>query len=190
MMWGVARIKSNQVALAICNLERQGFPTFNPTFSRRIVVRNKVVRRPEPLFPTYLFVCLAPGQRWVPINSTHGVLRLLVRRGTDGYDEPSIIQDDFIVQLRRCCEAKDALKQRAWQLKPGTTVRILNGPFTMHDGIVTWSSELRVRLLVYLLNRSVPLELSVTDIAAIDPPAASGQNLTLGTRQLRLGSNP
>jgi transcriptional antiterminator RfaH len=165
-MWSVARVKTNQDHVAIRRLGDQGYQTFNPTYVHRVVVRRKVVERISPLFPTYLFIRLDAGQRWAAINSTYGVLKLLTRMGSDGYNEPCRIQDDFVAGLKRCCENSDALRQRAWMLKPGTTVRILNGPFTMHEGVVSWATSQRVQLLIYMLNRIVPVEVSVAELDA------------------------
>ena len=43
-MWTVAQVKPKQVERAITNLERQRFTVFNPVFTVKRVVRNRVVR--------------------------------------------------------------------------------------------------------------------------------------------------
>ena len=54
-MWTVAQVKPKQVERAIVNLERQRFTVFNPVFTVKRVIRNRVVRLPEPVFPSYVF---------------------------------------------------------------------------------------------------------------------------------------
>jgi transcription antitermination factor NusG len=152
-MWSVAQVRPNQAHIAIANLERQGFATFYPTFSVKRVLRHKIVTVPPPVFGGYLLVAIAEQQRWSPINSTYGVLRLLTRQA-DGseYREPAVIQDSFIEQLRGCSRHVDKV---GWKLAPGTRMRILSGPFAFREALVTWSNHERVRLLLYLMTDSV-----------------------------------
>jgi transcription antitermination factor NusG len=87
--------------------------------------------------------------------------------GPDGYNTPSAIDDNFIDQLRCCCVVKE--RERVWLLRPGSVVTIVNGPLASHEGIVEWSSERRVRLLLHLLNHSTSVELAVSDVIAVSP---------------------
>ena len=64
--------EANQVERAIVNLERRHFIVFNPVIAVKRVIRNRVMRLPEPVFPSYVFIELADGQLWIPINSTFG----------------------------------------------------------------------------------------------------------------------
>ena len=101
-MWGVCSTKPRQTDLAITNLARQGYGTFNPIFEKRkLDRRRKLITVNEPLFLNYLFIELLDGQRWPPINSTYGVNKLLTRKATGSeYLEPAIIADSFITDLR------------------------------------------------------------------------------------------
>ena len=165
-MWSVCQLKPtpDAAAVAIVNLERQGFAAFNPTFSACRIRRNKLRLEQQQVFPGYLFIELHNGQRWSPVNSTYGVARLLVRNAPDGlYNAPAIIADSFIEQLQRCSHKDD---RNSWCLRPGTEVRIATGPFAGRDAIVTWSSAERVRLLVWLLGRDVAVTLATTDVVA------------------------
>ena len=76
-MWGVCSTKPRQTDLAITNLARQGYGTFNPIFEKRKLDRlRKLITVNAPLFLNYLFIELLDGQRWLPINSTYGVNKL------------------------------------------------------------------------------------------------------------------
>ena len=166
-MWTVAQVKPKQLERAIANLERQHFTVFNPVFTVKRIVRNRVVWLPEPVFPSYVFIELTDGQRWVPINSTFGVNRLLTRQA-DGseYREPAVIADAFITGLQRCSRHED---KEGWRLEPGTEIRILRGPLAGRTAIVTWSSSERVRFLLNLLNRDLELEIAVEHVAPSEP---------------------
>src|SRR6478609_1175175 len=119
-MWGVCSTKPRQIELAITNLSRQGYGTFNPSFEKRkLDRRRKPIVVTEPLFTNYLFVELLDGQRWTPINSTFGINRLLTRQATDSeYLEPAIIADSFISNLMSCSTRNE---QQEWRLDPGIT---------------------------------------------------------------------
>jgi transcriptional antiterminator RfaH len=168
-VWSVAAIKPNQIHIAIVNLERQGFPSFHPCFEAKRIVRNKLVTVQEPVFPGYLFIHISADQYWVPINNTWGVTRLMVSKtASSEYDEPAVITDDFIKRLMQCSTQND---QHSWQLKPGTRVRIKRGPFVNYDGIITsWSSADRCRLIIWMLNRHINIEVSAVDVFAIELP--------------------
>ena len=170
-MWTVAQLKPKQVERAIHNLKRQHFTVFNPVITVKRVIRNRVVRLPEPVFPSYVFIELADGQRWIPINSTFGVKRLLTRQ-TDRseYREPAVIADAFIAGLQRCSrhDGKDG-----WRLEPGTAIRIIRGPLSGRTAIVTWSGAERVRFLLNLLNRDLEVEIAVEDVAPSEPRSSA-----------------
>jgi transcriptional antiterminator RfaH len=126
-----------------------------------------VVQVPEPVFPCYVFIELADGQRWVPINSTFGVMRLLTRQANGSeYREPAVIADAFIAGLQRCSRHDD---KEGWRLEPGTAIRILRGPLIGRTAIVTWSSSERVRFLLNLLNRDLEIELEVEHVVPSEP---------------------
>ena len=94
-MWTVAQLwpEPGAAALAIRNLERQGFDTFYPTFSERKLRRGRARAIEVPVFSGYIFVALN-DLRWVPINSTYGINRLLVRKVPNTeYNEPSEIAE-------------------------------------------------------------------------------------------------
>jgi transcription antitermination factor NusG len=52
----------------------------------------------------------------------------------------------------------------------GTKVRLLAGPFRGFEAeIASWSSADRCRLLVWMVNRNVAVEVHAVDIVAIEP---------------------
>jgi transcriptional antiterminator RfaH len=174
IVWSVAAIRPNlgAVDLALRNLERQHFPTFMPTVTTRRVVRNRVREVQLPAFMSYVFIQIdLDDRRWTVINSTFGIRRILTHRVGE-YDQPSVISDSFIDGLRCCCERADerADERAGWhKLKVGTTVRITSGPFASHDGVITsWAGEDRLRLLLWLLNRSVKMTIWAGAVAPVE----------------------
>jgi transcription antitermination factor NusG len=165
-MWSVAQIKPGQLDLALTNLTRQGYGTFNPSFEKRkLDRRRKLAVVNEPLFPGYIFVEILKDQRWVPIRSAYGINKLLTRTAADSeYLEPAFIDADFIGSLRSYSTQKN---EREWRLDTGTEVRIERGPFAQMTGTITsWSSPDRCRLLVWMLGRETTVEVRGADVVA------------------------
>jgi transcription antitermination factor NusG len=78
--WYVLQTRPQQERLAELNLEAAGFPVFLPLATRRAYIRNMAVEQSAPLFGPYLFVGFdIEVDRWRPVNSTRGVVRLLPR---------------------------------------------------------------------------------------------------------------
>jgi transcription antitermination factor NusG len=128
----------------------------------------------EPVFFPYIFIQLDETQyyRYAPINSTWGIDRILTKRDNKAeYHFFATISDTFITALQRACRETEIRNQRLWLLSPGTRVRLLRGPFANQEGIVLSVSSERVRIMLYLLNRTdVKVEVSITDVLAIEAP--------------------
>jgi transcriptional antiterminator RfaH len=165
-MWTVAQIKLNAIKVAIANLQRQHYVVFNPCFTLRKRRRNRLETVEQPLFPGYLLVELN-GHRWMPINSTLGVMRLLTRQSSASeWREPCTISDSFIAQLKQCSFKNG--DDNHWCLHPGTWVKILHGGLAGYSAIVTWSSAERCRLLLEILGRDdVVVTVDASDVAAV-----------------------
>jgi transcriptional antiterminator RfaH len=168
MPWAVAQNKAGCDHIASRNLQRQNFEIFNPLLTVRRIIRNKLVHVQEQVFSGYIFILLEPSQRWTPINSTMGILRLITRKGAGFYDEPRYLPDDFVPGLQRRCRVDDDRRKEKWILAPGTLVRVINGPLISREGIVTWSNSERVKLLLSVLDRSVKVELHPGDVMVVD----------------------
>ena len=117
-----------------------------------------------PLFPGYLFVAIdIHAQRWLPIDSTFGVTRL-VRDG----DRPAAVPLAVITALKCREDAKGLiiLDQRP-RFSPGDKVRVLEGSFRdccgLYDGM---SAGERVAILLDLLGRKVRVILPTDKIEA------------------------
>jgi transcriptional antiterminator RfaH len=167
MVWAVAQIKLNAEKVAIANLRRQHYQVLSPSIPVQKLRRNKLETIDAPLFPGYLLV-QSNGLRWMPINSTLGVMRLLTRQSSvHEYREPCTISDRFIESLR-CCSFNNGDDDSHWSLHPGTRVKILHGGLAGHTAIVAWSNEQRCRLLIEILGREdVPITLDIGDVAAV-----------------------
>lgn len=147
--WFAVQIKPNGLALAQRNLARQGFAVFAPM--RRGSGKPRTPRL-KPLFPGYVFTQFEPrSSDWYRINSTRGVLRLIV--GPER--PPRALPDAFIAALRARCE-EDGTVVAGPDLSRGDTVEVVAGPFAdLVSTVEALDADGRLQLLVELMGRMV-----------------------------------
>jgi transcription elongation factor/antiterminator RfaH len=142
-------------------LRGQGIVTYLPTQKRKVRRRD----RPDDMvfFPCYLFARLDLDTRprssldWMP-----GVRRI-VSMG----DQPVPVSDDLVALIQaRLCEKTREKELGYGEFKPGDRVRVLSGPFHDLDAIFERpaSGPERVRVLLEVMGRTTPVEVSASDI--------------------------
>lgn len=161
--WYLVHAKTGHELLARAHLERQAYETFLPRTHRVIRHARKIRNTVAAYFPGYLFVSLDPqGDRWRPINSTVGVLRLVTAAGAPLAAPPGLVEA-LIAQAD-----ERGVLALAQDLKPGETVRVIRGPFADQLGVVErLAPQDRVRVLLEIMNAHVPVDL---DSAALARP--------------------
>jgi transcriptional antiterminator RfaH len=112
----------------------------------------------EALFPGYLFSRLdVASDQWIAARSAPGVAYFL---GTPS--EPIAIPDGLISAIRQRADAQSRQRQQP-SFKAGDRVLIQSGPFdgleAVFDGTLNGAG--RVRVLLSLVNRLTPLELTL-----------------------------
>jgi transcriptional antiterminator RfaH len=159
--WYLAQTQPRAEAKASLNLRRQGFEIYLPRYLKQRRHARRVEPVLAPLFPGYIFVAIdVDAQRWLSIDSTFGVTRLVC----DG-DRPAAVPPAIISALKCREDAKGlvVLDQRPRFLQ-GDKVRVLEGAFRdcygFYDGM---SAGERVAILLDLLGRKVRVVLH-TDI--------------------------
>jgi transcriptional antiterminator RfaH len=151
--WYLAQTQPRAEARASLNLRRQGFEIYLPRYLKQRRHARRVESAPAPLFPGYLFVAIdINAQRWLSIDSTFGVTRLVRDR-----DRPAAVPPAIITALKCREDAKGliVLDQRP-RFSPGDKVRVLEGAFRdcygLYEGM---SAGERVAILLDLLGRKV-----------------------------------
>ena len=144
--WYVVQTRSRQASRADENLRNQNYTTYLPQLQVEKIYRSKRIKRPEPLFPNYLFIRLcAYADDWRPIRSTRGVLRLVEFGG-----EPAPIQDAMVDEIRRRTGETPAHPT----FRRGEHVEITAGPFRGLEAIFeAFDGEERVILLLNLMQQ-------------------------------------
>lgn len=151
--WGVVQTYYGNERKAVENLHRQNFEAFCPLAALRS--RSKLIGTVEsPLFPCYVFVLIAPQQRWSCINSTYGVIRLLTDLNTYA-PRPLFVPDSKINEILALSNTV------ADPLPIGTVVRVRNrnNPFFDTVGtVVGMDKTMRISVMMNIFNRDVVVE--------------------------------
>jgi transcriptional antiterminator RfaH len=162
--WYVAQTHPHGEAKASVHLRRQGFSVYVPRYLKQRRHARRVEKIAAPLFPSYLFVSIdLRTQRWLAIDSTIGVARL-VRDGNRPAPVPQLVIDALI-----CRQDADGFVQleRRPQFSAGDKIRIVGGAFSdcygLYEGM---SSRERVAVLLELLGRKVRIVLDTEIIEA------------------------
>jgi transcriptional antiterminator RfaH len=150
--WYLVHTKPRQEAVALTNLERQGYECYLPKMRQERVRRGKLHLVTEPMFPRYLFIKLDDsdqGKSWAPIRSTTGVTQLVRFGGRAAH------VDEALVQLLRQREQTAPI---ATLFEEGDAVVITQGPFAGIEAIYqTTNAEMRVVILLEILSKPASL---------------------------------
>ena len=158
--WFVLQTKVRSEAVAVHNLENQGFETFLPMLRIQRRRQGSWQSVCEPLFPGYMFIALdLEKQNTAPIRSTRGVVRL-VRLGATLQAFP----DPLLNSLKQAQALTGGGIEPARVFEAGDEVHLVGGPMAGMKAIFkARNSQERVELLLNVLGNetqvSVPPDL-------------------------------
>lgn len=160
-LWYVVNTQARRESVASDNLRRQGYEVFLPVLSKTVRHARSVRLALEAYFPGYLFVRLdMASQRWRPIESSVGVLRL-IKAGT----RPTPAPVGLVESLIERSGPEGLLRLEPEELQPGQVVRITKGPFADSLAVVDRASGAeRVRVLLTLLGQATAVSLARQDV--------------------------
>lgn len=163
--WYLVNTQSGREELARQHLERQAYRTFVPWTWRSIRHARQIRTIRSAFFPGYLFVPLdLTRDRWRPIDGTIGVLRL-VKAGS----APLAAPQGLVEALIDATGKDGALDRVGADLRAGQSVRVIRGPFADQLALVeSLDGAGRVRVLLSIMNQSVPVSLMRQDLARAD----------------------
>lgn len=148
--WTACKVKANRERYAQHHIEAQHHLTYCPRF--RDIFRQNSIR---PMFPSYVFVLI--HDRWMHLNSTYGVLNVVMQ----GHEIPARIPEQVINDLRVREDNTGLVKQVQFnRFKNNDRVEVLHGPFAgqigRYAGLIK-SSHLRV--LMDILGRGISVDI-------------------------------
>lgn len=163
--WTVAETKSVRGLVAVANLAKQSFETYQPEY-REPPARG--VRKTSPLFPGYIFVRVTQ-ENWKPVAYTKDVKRVIMCG-----QFPSRISNDEVRAIRSL-ENDQGYIEPAFAAPPkfqfGESVEAKRGifqdKFGVYQGLADSRGGHRVRVLFDILGRSAEYEISAFDLAGV-----------------------
>lgn len=155
--WYVVHTKVRQEQIAGENLARQGYAVYLPKIKILKRSRGRQQAQLEPLFPRYIFV--QPGSvahSIAPVRSTLGVASL-VRFG----QEPAVLRQETLQTIREFeARRNEASDEDINPFRRGERVRVVEGPLTGLEGLISDVSQQRVVVLMQLLGQDTRVSLS------------------------------
>jgi len=149
--WYVVRSKARKEDYAVQQLERRGVRVFLP----RILewARGEVA----PLFPSYLFVCIALLEQYYRVVWTPGVRSFVAFGAT-----PTPVQDGVVAFIAASAGEGGVIRPLA-PFRAGDRVQIKSGPFAGLVAVVQrpCSRPGRVQILLDFLRQGATVELPV-----------------------------
>lgn len=163
--WFVVRTRWAKEAQAGVEIAKLGIPVLIPMAYKMRKEGKWMVPEPDgPLFPRYIFAAFNRHDatcRWPEIYKARGVVRIL----SDKNNDPVPVPYKVIRAIRwRNREPKKARFES--KFRDGQRVKALAGPFTSFEGIAQASAKDRVRVLLSIFGREIPVEFEDKDLEA------------------------
>jgi transcription antitermination factor NusG len=161
LQWFTVYTRANHERRVAGRFDARDVEHFLPTYTSVAQWKDRRVKSELPLFPGYLFVRLAPGER-IRVLEVPGVARLISFNG-----QPYPIPDAEIAGLRAGIEHALPLMPHPY-LNAGAKVRVKRGPLEGFEGILIRKKNLyRFVLSLHLIARSASVELDAADVEPI-----------------------
>lgn len=154
--WYLIYTKVKGEELALDHLRRQRFDVYMPKIKVLVKGRTGYHEQVVPMFYRYLFVRMNEyANDWYPIKNTRGVSKLVIFG-----DRPALIPDALLNCIRER-EYRESDEAPEHPIQVGDTVRIFQGVFAGHEGVVeAATSGDRVALLLSYAEQYTRLTLS------------------------------
>jgi transcription antitermination factor NusG len=150
-------------------LTSKSLETFLPMFVSERRWSDRRVKLNTPVFPSYVFSRIEPGQRG-SVLSVPGVIRILSANGI-----PTPIDDKDIDTVRLCLLHGIDIEQHS-SIGIGEKVRVGAGPMEGVVGVVTRrKNKCRLVIAVALINHSVSIEIEEELLAPFDQGVSMSQ---------------
>ena len=154
--WYVVHTRPFAEMVSAVNLSRLGYPICYPCFHKTTRHARRSTKSLAPLFPRYMFVNFdITRERWRRINSTRGVVRLIMQ-GEKPLPVPEGVIESILSYIN-----EDGTIRTLSLFEPGQVVRIENGPLA--DLVATFERcepDGRARVLTQLLGQIVSVVLN------------------------------
>jgi transcriptional antiterminator RfaH len=165
--WFAVHSLPHREAGAQQQLENQGFHTFLPRGRKIRRHARKLETILAAIFPRYLFVVLdLDRDRWLSVNGTFGVSRLVMMAG----ERPQPVPHGVVEALIALTDGQGVLRlDEGGRLVVGQKARILAGPFAERIGLLQrLDGNGRVRLLLDIMGGRIEVTLPSAALVPVD----------------------
>lgn len=162
--WYALQSKPHKEFQVRASLTTRGLEVFLPSLTRTLP-RTRT-RIEKPFFPNYLFVRADLQEVGLSaLQYTPGLRRVIAL----GDNKPTPVPDQIIEHIQRRLATMSTFDQTGQVLKHGDRVVITSGALKDYEALFDrrLSPEGRVRLLIYLLARQVPLAVTTDMIRKV-----------------------
>jgi transcription antitermination factor NusG len=171
---GKPRPRKTPAEAAADEISAKGFEVFAPTIwkpatrARRNAVGALIPGRPAgagPLFGRYIFSRFRLVDYWIARSELPSVETLL---GLAPY-APTRMPERAMELIRGMCDANGCFHEGGDVPNSlvGALVRVLDGPFISFEGIVDWSDDDRVRVMLGIFGRECPTIFDQTAVEVV-----------------------
>jgi transcriptional antiterminator RfaH len=149
-MWYLAYTRPRLEAVALQNLEQQGFNAYLPLYKRLKKTDSALNVVFEPMFPRYVFFRPSRANQSIgPVRSTRGVGHIV----SFGH-VPAVIMPDTLRVIQQSELERSAVDVTALcNFRPGAAVRFADPAFAGLQGLVKSVSSQRVSVLLEMMGR-------------------------------------
>ncbi len=157
--WFALYTKPRHEIKAELELNKLEIENYLPKVTRLRKWSDRKKKITQPLFSSYIFINVNEKERY------HALEIPCIVKTISFNGKPSIIPDFEINNLKKMLEGNPEVKV-VDELKTGTSVKVIEGPFRDVEGIVyeTPNNERMLAIVINLLKRSVTVSLPVESI--------------------------
>jgi len=168
MPWYAIQTKPNKERSVQAALDQAGIEAYCPRIGKQVRGVNHGTWRESALFPGYLFARFDFARDYSRLRWKPGLVRVVMSGAT-----PLALTEATLASVRQIEKEGSRHVLRPVRWKPGTRVRVVQGPFSGFEGRVslTLRGGDRVRILLELFRRQAALE---CDPGLLLPLASAG----------------
>ena len=142
------------------NMQEKIFEVVVPKETEVVLRKGKPVQRKKCIFPGYVLVdMIVTDDSWYVVRNTPNVTGFV---GSGNVPVP-VTPDEFGVVKKRMGISEPKYKA---DFSKGDIVKIVDGPFATHEGVVdeVYPDKGKLRVLVTLFERETPMELAFNQV--------------------------
>jgi transcription antitermination factor NusG len=159
--WYAAYTKHQHEKSAADLLSRKGFEILLPLYRKTHRWKDRLQPVALPVFPCYLFLRMNL-ERKLAVLQTPGIFWLLGNSGN-----AAVVPEADIEAIRKIASSTAAFEPHPY-LKSGDRVRVVSGPITGVEGILTRvKNRYRIVLSVDLLQQALAVEIDISAVERI-----------------------